>query len=754
MIFYSQNFEDVLLWRAFGSIPHGKYIDIGAHHPNLDSVSKVFYEQGWRGIHIEPLPSYAEMLRNDRLGDQVIEAAVSSQPGILHFFDIQGSGLSTADPEIAEFHRAQGWNVCQIAVPTVTLDNIFGMIDDGIVHWLKIDVEGHERQVLEGWRVAVLPWVVVVESTYPCSQIDTHQAWEELLLRKGYSYVHHDGLNRYYTSPEHPELVPAFQYGANVFDGFQLADHHWAVAAQHQQLETQRTQAQAREVELTQHAAQQAEHLQAQIAEAHQLRLSYEAQQQNALAELHQQLETQRAQAQAREDELRQHTAQQLDIQHAAAAQQIESLQSQITEAQGALLERERTINAQIVAQHTDEHLRIGKIRQAAEAHIAQLQQELAELRQQLEAQRTQAQAREDELRQHAAQQLQALQAAAAQQAEQLQVQMNAQIAAMLASIQQQAAYAQGLAGHIDAMRSTWWWRFSMLWRRPSKWRLQPAPLLTHPFNMPQGSALFAAANPNPSAAPPRGETPNAPQPTANTKQPNPVFSQALPIMRLAMPIQHITELFALDGHVFIAEVYRNLLKREPDEHGMAYYLGRLAQGHGKAAVIAQLAQSPECRPLDEIKGLKKLVADERRAQHWFWGRFGHRNRVERILQSGLLPVARIEHQLQALHEAILLQGQQIGDLATQVASHREIQLDEAPRLPAETVRQCYVDILGREPESEDVIKHHARSPSREALQEQLINSEEFQHKLLALPEYARLIFKRQIHQQTALQGG
>jgi hypothetical protein len=91
--------------------------------------------------------------------------------------------------------------------------------------------------------------------------------------------------------------------------------------------------------------------------------------------------------------------------------------------------------------------------------------------------------------------------------------------------------------------------------------------------------------------------------------------------------------------------------------------------------------------------------------------------------------------------------------LARQADSNRQILIDDAPRLPSETVRQCFVDILGREPENEEVIKSHARSPSREALQENLIHSEEFQHKLLALPEYARLIFKRQIQQQTALQG-
>jgi len=89
-----------------------------------------------------------------------------------------------------------------------------------------------------------------------------------------------------------------------------------------------------------------------------------------------------------------------------------------------------------------------------------------------------------------------------------------------------------------------------------------------------------------------------------------------------AMPIQHIVELFALDGQDFITEAYRNLFGREPDPHGMAYYLGRLAMGYGKASVITDLAQSAESRPHREIIGLHKLIITERRANHWLWGRF------------------------------------------------------------------------------------------------------------------------------------
>ena len=51
---YAQNFEDVILWRALHDVTPGFYIDIGANSPTIDSVTKAFYERGWRGINVEP----------------------------------------------------------------------------------------------------------------------------------------------------------------------------------------------------------------------------------------------------------------------------------------------------------------------------------------------------------------------------------------------------------------------------------------------------------------------------------------------------------------------------------------------------------------------------------------------------------------------------------------------------------------------------------------------------------------------------
>lgn len=218
---YAQNFEDVMLWRALGHIENGFYIDIGAQHPVLDSVSKAFYERGWRGIHVEATQAYADLLRRDRPDEIVIQAAVSDSHGTLTFYEIPDTGMSTGDPAIAEMHRLKGFSVKQTLVPTITLADILALAGPRDIHWLKIDVEGMEKLVLQGLVIFQnKPWVLVIESTAPNSQISTHGEFEENVLSAGYEFAYFDGLSRFYVLAELRKLKSKLLIPPNVFDAF------------------------------------------------------------------------------------------------------------------------------------------------------------------------------------------------------------------------------------------------------------------------------------------------------------------------------------------------------------------------------------------------------------------------------------------------------------------------------------------------------------------------------------------------------
>lgn len=223
-ISYSQNFEDVMLMRGLGHIENGFYIDVGAQHPRIDSVSRAFYEKGWRGIHVEPVADYAQALRGDRPDETVVQAVLGKHKGHTRFYEIPQTGLSTVVQSIAQEHATRGFPVLETEVEQTNLAAIFDLAGERVVHWLKIDVEGYEFCVLQGWfSHALRPWVVIVESTSPLSQTPSHQAWQPCLKRRGYRFVHFDGLNRFYLHKDHLELKSAFQHGPCVFDDFALS---------------------------------------------------------------------------------------------------------------------------------------------------------------------------------------------------------------------------------------------------------------------------------------------------------------------------------------------------------------------------------------------------------------------------------------------------------------------------------------------------------------------------------------------------
>ena len=221
---YSQNGEDALLWRALKGVMRGFYVDVGAQDPVKDSVTKAFYERGWRGINIEPVQYWHRRLAEDRPHDINLRLAASNSPGTMQLFEVQDSGLSTSDHLIAHQHEVSGYKVREHVVECTTLDQIFADHHVETVHFLKIDCEGAEKAVLEGISLTgVRPWIILVEATKPNSTEPTWQQWETLLTGRSYEFEFFDGLNRYYLAKEHMDLASAFATPVNIFDSVHLA---------------------------------------------------------------------------------------------------------------------------------------------------------------------------------------------------------------------------------------------------------------------------------------------------------------------------------------------------------------------------------------------------------------------------------------------------------------------------------------------------------------------------------------------------
>jgi FkbM family methyltransferase len=213
--YYSQFYEDYILAYVFRGTPAGLYVDVGANDPDQASVTRLFYEKGWRGVNVEPNPELLARLKQRRPKDVNLGVGISDAAATLTFFkfETRAHGLSTFDPEIAKRHRAAGYAYDELTIPVVTLTEALaksGLVTGGF-DFLNVDVEGFERRVLSGLDFARHPpRVLVIEATAPLTEQATQHQWENLVFAKGYTFALDDGLNRYYVRRSERDLQERF----------------------------------------------------------------------------------------------------------------------------------------------------------------------------------------------------------------------------------------------------------------------------------------------------------------------------------------------------------------------------------------------------------------------------------------------------------------------------------------------------------------------------------------------------------------
>jgi FkbM family methyltransferase len=198
-MWYAQFGEDRKLAELLGDRPSGFYIDVGAWDPVHDSVTKHFYDRGWRGINVEPVPFYFGRLAELRPRDINLQIALSNQSGFAMMAIKPDTGLSTLRAEYSPAGSERS------GVNTETLAAVCEeFIADGVaIDFLKIDVEGHEREVIAGgdWT-RYRPEIVIVEATVPgtcgANAIETAHEFQDLLFAARYEDIGFDGLNRWY----------------------------------------------------------------------------------------------------------------------------------------------------------------------------------------------------------------------------------------------------------------------------------------------------------------------------------------------------------------------------------------------------------------------------------------------------------------------------------------------------------------------------------------------------------------------------
>jgi FkbM family methyltransferase len=229
---HAQNFEDVYIRRLFPDVVNGTYVDVGAFSPSVDSITKSFYDAGWRGINIEPIEALWEVFLEERPDDINLNVAISASSDLVSMFRVDLSGLSTVIEGNATLAKKKhGFEVEEVSVKSESLDSVWRRhLGQRRAEFLKIDVEGAELEVLKGAADTLQhqrAMVLIIEAIEPITCIPNFQQWEHLVIDTGYQFVMFDGVNNWYLSRELFEMKGStLKVPVNYLDDFVPASAH------------------------------------------------------------------------------------------------------------------------------------------------------------------------------------------------------------------------------------------------------------------------------------------------------------------------------------------------------------------------------------------------------------------------------------------------------------------------------------------------------------------------------------------------
>ena len=221
LITWSQNGEDVRLARALHDVTPGRYVEVGGCDPEDLSITRFFYGQGWSGVVVEAVPQLAAAFARRRPRDRIVPVAAGAFRGKTVLHVIHGTGLSTSVKAIAQDSVSRGFRREDLEVEVLPLSDILRDEVDLPIHFMVIDAEGSEADVIRGLDLdATRPWILVIEAIHPTSSEPTHSSWEQNLLAKGYQFVVSDSINRFYVADEHAERAEALVAPPSALDRF------------------------------------------------------------------------------------------------------------------------------------------------------------------------------------------------------------------------------------------------------------------------------------------------------------------------------------------------------------------------------------------------------------------------------------------------------------------------------------------------------------------------------------------------------
>jgi len=197
---YSQHQEDLIIDKLLWFPDNGFYVDVWAYEPNRLSNTKRFYEKWRNGINIEPNPTKVIQFSNLRKRDINLSVGVSTELGILQYYDFFPSTLWTFSEKDKDMYVEKWFQLINtLEVSVKKLSQILEEYSNGKIDFMSVDVEWYDLEVLKSNdRVLYRPRVVCIEILTADETGRQDNRIVDYMLDQWYEIAYHNWLNVFF----------------------------------------------------------------------------------------------------------------------------------------------------------------------------------------------------------------------------------------------------------------------------------------------------------------------------------------------------------------------------------------------------------------------------------------------------------------------------------------------------------------------------------------------------------------------------
>ena len=133
-----------VIGKMFPGVNDGYFLDVGSGHGTIGSNTKALEELGWKGICVDPFPTYME--GRTCAMEKVVVSSAAGQVVKFHTHAGLGGIADTLGKWKAEAEKSPA-----VEFTTTTLAEVLTRNNaPGFIHFLSLDIEGAELEALKG----------------------------------------------------------------------------------------------------------------------------------------------------------------------------------------------------------------------------------------------------------------------------------------------------------------------------------------------------------------------------------------------------------------------------------------------------------------------------------------------------------------------------------------------------------------------------------------------------------------------------